>query len=167
MINVFLIKSLILLFISIFIQVIVFNQMIFFEKYSPLVYITWIYAYSTNINKYQFLILTFLLGLFMDTFFLTGGVHASSCLLIGFLRFPIINKIITNYKYKISKNFINNLSWLQKILLITIMVFIHHSWIFIIEFLSLISITLILNHIFYNSLITIIFSILLIIILNP
>lgn len=165
MINIFFIKSLYSLLLIILIQVIIFNQMVFFEKYSPLVYIIWIYIYSINLNKYQCLILSFLLGLFMDILFYTGGIHASACLLIGFFRLPII-QIIVNYKFKTSTRLINNLSWIQKILLITIMVFIHHFWIFIIEFLDWKSITLILHHTCYNSLITIILSIFLIIILH-
>lgn len=165
MINIFFIKNLCSLILIILLQVIIFNQIIFFNKYSPLIYIMWIYIYSTNINKYQCLIFSFLLGLLMDILCFTKGIHASSCLLIGFSRLSI-TKIIINYPCKNSKNLIKHASWLQKIFLITIMVFIHHFWMFMIEFFDYKSMTLILHHTFYNSIITIISSIFLLIILS-
>lgn len=166
MINIFFIKNISSLFFLLFVQVLIFNQIVFFGKYSPLVYVILIYTYPISKKKqYEFLILSFLLGFFIDLCSLTGGIHSSATLLVSFLRSFIIKGII-NQKLEFCENLIHKISWVKKIFLLISIVLIHHSWIFIVEFFQWKSTLLIITHIFYNSLITIIFSILWMILFN-
>lgn len=163
MISSFSIKNIFFLILIVAIQMLVFNQMVFLGKYSPFIYVILLYIHSFNRNQYEFLILSFLLGLFIDFLSSTGGIHTSASVLTAFLCSPILKKIIC---FDLSQNSINEFSWFRKIFLLSSIIFIHHVWIFFIEFLQWKSTMLILTHIVYNSLITIFFSLFLIIFFN-
>lgn len=151
------INNFLLAIILIAVQILIFNQLIFFDKYCPFIYIIWIYKYPIKNNQYNFLFSTFLLGFIIDLFSYSLGIHASSCVFISFLRSSII-KTVFNTKFNFFKNDIDSFSFFEKILLITIIVLIHHFWMFSIEFLEWKYLKLILTNTLYNSLITIIFS---------
>ena len=61
-------------------QILIFNNMNFLGYINPYPYILFIILYPVNSNKTGLLIAAFLLGIIMDMFCNSGGVHAAACL---------------------------------------------------------------------------------------
>jgi rod shape-determining protein MreD len=67
-------------------QVLLFNQLDLFGFVNPFPYILFIILYPVNGNKTALLVSSFFLGLIMDMFWNSGGVHAASCLILAYIR---------------------------------------------------------------------------------
>jgi rod shape-determining protein MreD len=67
-------------------QVIIFNNMDFWGFITPFPYILFIMLYPVDGNKLGLLAASFLLGLTMDMFCNSGGVHAAACIILAYVR---------------------------------------------------------------------------------
>ncbi|PWG04637.1 hypothetical protein [Polaribacter aquimarinus] len=67
-------------------QVLLLNNINFLGFINPYLYIAFVFLYPLKENRFTFLFLSFLLGLSIDFFSDSGGIHASSILLIAYLR---------------------------------------------------------------------------------
>lgn len=95
-----------LLFIFlILIQVFVLNNVLFLGYVNPYLYIIFIFLYPVKKNRFVFLFLTFILGLSVDFFSDSGGIHAFSTLTIAYLRLFFISVFFR--KYEIDYTFFN------------------------------------------------------------
>ncbi len=72
--------------ILIILQVILFNNIELFGFITPFPYILFILLYPLNTNRASLLILSFLLGLILDFYNNSGGVHAGACLVLAYFR---------------------------------------------------------------------------------
>lgn len=67
-------------------QVFILNNINFLGYINPYLYISYIFFYPLNKKRFSFLSTSFLLGLFVDFFSDSGGIHAFSILTIAYLR---------------------------------------------------------------------------------
>ena len=67
-------------------QILIFNRIDLFGFINPFPYILFIILYPVNGNKSGLLAASFLLGLLMDMFWNSGGVHAAACLVLAYYR---------------------------------------------------------------------------------
>lgn len=82
------------LFISlVLIQVLIFNNILFLGYVNPYVYLTFVFLYPLQTNRFPFLSLAFLLGLCVDLFTNSGGVHAFATLFVAYLRLFFVKNI--------------------------------------------------------------------------
>ncbi len=72
-------------------QVTVVNNMILFNLVHPHVYFMVLLILPFNMPQWSFLLTCFGYGLVMDLFTYTPGIHASACVLVGFLRPHLLN----------------------------------------------------------------------------
>ncbi len=153
--------NLILIPIIILVQIFVFNNICFFHKYNPIIYIIWIifYPYDKS-SSYLFLIFSFLLGFGMDCFMDTGGINAFSSVLIAYIRNFIIRYISDMHREMKLLKF-SDLNFIQLTSYIIVIILIHHLSLFILESFK---ISMILD-VIKDALITSVFSFLFIIIL--
>ncbi|PQL90255.1 rod shape-determining protein MreD [Apibacter sp. wkB309] len=161
MLNRYTLINLILIPILLLLQVFVFNNIYFFHKYNPIIYIIWIifYPYDKSFN-YLFLIFSFLLGFGIDCFMDTGGVNAFSSVLISYIRNTVLRYISDLDREMKILNF-SDLNFLQLLSYIIIIILIHHLSLFILESFK---ISMILD-VIEDALITSVFSFLFIIII--
>ena len=75
-----------LFFILLLLQVFVLNNILFFGYINPYLYIVFVFLYPLKENRFPFLFYSFLLGLFIDFFSDSGGIHAFSILFIAYIR---------------------------------------------------------------------------------
>lgn len=68
------------------IQVFVLNNIYFLGFINPYLYIAFVFLYPIKENRFPLLFFSFLLGLFVDFFSDSGGIHAFSILSIAYLR---------------------------------------------------------------------------------
>ncbi len=67
-------------------QVLVFNNIQFLGYINPYIYIVFVFVFPYKTNRFPLLTTAFLLGLFIDLFSDSGGIHAFSTTLIAYLR---------------------------------------------------------------------------------
>lgn len=69
-----------------FVQVLILNNVLLFGYINPYLYIAFIFLFPFKINKFPLLTLSFFLGLSVDFFSNSGGIHAFSSVFIAFIR---------------------------------------------------------------------------------
>lgn len=128
-----LIKYGIIFIVLVLTQVLFLNQVQFSGFANPYIYILFVMLLPINSQKYVVLISAFLLGLSIDIFSNTLGIHAFATVFVAFIR-PLIIGLITNREEDMSdypglKQ--NGLVWF--LYYSTLMVLIHHSVFFFVE----------------------------------
>lgn len=114
------------------VQIIIFNNMNFLGYISPFPYLLFIILYPVNANKSVLLIASFLLGLIMDMFSNSGGIHATACLVLAFLR-PYIFKFAFGLSYEYQTIKLNDVITPERFSFILLSVVIHHFTLFLLE----------------------------------
>jgi rod shape-determining protein MreD len=114
------------------VQIVIFNNMNFLGYIMPLPYILFIILYPVNGNKSALLLASFLLGLTMDLFSNSGGIHATACLVLAYVR-PTIFKFSFGVSYEYQTIKLNDVLTPERFSFILISVVIHHVTLFILE----------------------------------
>ncbi|MDR2138823.1 MAG: rod shape-determining protein MreD [Tannerella sp.] len=83
-------KTILRFAVFVLLQVWVLNNLHLFRIVEPFLYICVILKLPMQITRSQGILISFLLGLVIDIFSNTPGMHAAACTLIGFLRYPLI-----------------------------------------------------------------------------
>ena len=114
------------------VQILIFNNMSFLGFILPLPYILFIILYPVNGNKSGLLAASFLLGLTMDFFLNSGGIHATACIVLAFMR-PLLFKFSFGVSYEYQTIKINDALTPERFSFILLSVVIHHSTMFLLE----------------------------------
>lgn len=147
-------------------QVIIFNNMNFLGFISPFPYILFIILYPVDGNKSGLLAAAFTLGIIMDMFCNSGGVHAASCLVLAYFR-PSIFKFSFGLSYEYQTIRINDVLTPERFSFILISVVIHHFTLFILEVFRLSNLWDIFLRTMSSTIFTITLCIILIYIFKP
>lgn len=147
-------------------QVFIFNRIDLFGFVNPFPYILFIILYPVNGNKTGLLVASFFLGLVMDMFWNSGGVHAASCLILAYFR-PAIFKFSFGLSYEYQTVKLNDSLTPERFSFILIAVTIHHFSLFILEIFKISFIWDILVRTVLSTIFTIITSIIIIYIIKP
>ncbi len=143
--------------VLVLLQVLILNHINFFGFVNPYVYILFILVFPLNGNQSLLILLSFLLGLTIDIFGDSGGVHAAACVFVAYLR-PLILKFSFGISYEYNTVKISKVSLTERLVYVSLMVLLHHLVLFGLEIFSLSHILLILKSTLFSG----IFSILLI-----
>jgi rod shape-determining protein MreD len=111
-------------------QILLFNNINFLGYINPYPYILFILLYPANSNKTGLLVASFLLGLAVDMFSNSGGVHAAASLILAFFR-PSIFKFSFGLSYEYQTVKINDVLTPQRFSFILIAVLLHHFVLFL------------------------------------
>lgn len=147
--------------VSVLLQVLIFNNILIARMISPFFYILFILLLPFNTPRALLLFLSFILGFTVDIFTNTPGVHASAALLIGFIRPGVLQLISSRESLEsVTAPRIENmgLNWFAGYA--TILVIIHHLFLFIIEAFTFESILITLLKVVLSSILTIILIVL-------
>ncbi len=139
-------------------QVVLLDHINFLGYINPYLYILFILLFPLTGNKTLLILLSFLLGLSVDIFNDSGGIHAAASVFIAYIR-PLVLKFSFGISYEYNTTRISNVPINQRVLYITVMVLLHHLVLFSLEIFSISHILLILKSTLFSS----IFSILLLI----
>ena len=134
--NSFILKYIIRFVFLITLQVLVLNNIFFMGYINPYIYILFILLLPFDTPRWLNLILAFCLGISVDAFQNTMGLHAFSCVLIAYCRRHILHFLLPQLKNKKQSNLEFSLQefGLQRALIYTgSLVFIHHFSLFILE----------------------------------
>jgi rod shape-determining protein MreD len=147
-------------------QVLVFNNINFLGYINPFPYILFIILYPVNSNKTGLLVASFFLGLMVDMFCNSGGVHAASCLVLAFVR-PYIFKFAFGLSYEYQTVKINDVLTPQRFSFLLVAVIIHHFILFLLEIFQMSFILEILLKTILSTIFTIIICIVIIYLIKP
>ncbi|MEZ7516312.1 rod shape-determining protein MreD [Flavobacterium frigidarium] len=148
------------------VQIIFFNNMGFLGFIMPLPYILFIILYPVNGNKSGLLTASFLLGLMMDVFSNSGGIHTTACLVLAFVR-PSIFKFSFGVSYEYQTIKLNDVLTPERFSFILISVVIHHFTLFILEAFQISFFLDILLRAFLSTIFTVISCIIIIYLIKP
>jgi rod shape-determining protein MreD len=147
-------------------QIVIFNNIDLFGYINPFPYILFIILYPVNGNKPMLIISSFLLGITMDLFSNSGGVHAASCLILAYSR-PYLFKFAFGLSYEYQTVRINDVLTPERFSFLLLAVIVHHFSLFILEVFQLSSLWDILLRTILGTLFTLLMCIILIYIFKP
>ncbi len=119
-------------FLLLSIQIVVFNNIELYGYINPYPYILFILLYPVNPNRYGFLAWSFLLGLIMDIFCNSGGIHAAASVILAYYRHYIF-KVSFGLSYEYQTIKIGNAALNQQIVFVGLSVLVHHMILFSLE----------------------------------
>ncbi|HKX87105.1 MAG TPA: hypothetical protein VJL37_10540 [Flavobacterium sp.] len=147
-------------------QVIIFNNINLFEFINPLPYVLFILLYPVNTNKSGLLIASFLLGLTIDLFENSGGVHATACLVLAYIR-PAFFRFAFGLSYEYQTIKINDRLSPERFTFIFISIITHHLILFLLEFFKFTFLFEIFIRTITTTLFTLVVSIIIIYLFKP
>jgi rod shape-determining protein MreD len=147
-------------------QIVLFNNIDFLGYINPYPYLLFIILFPVNGNKSVLLLSSFLLGIIMDLFCNSGGVHATSCLILAYAR-PYLFKFSFGLSYEYQTVRLNDVLTTERFSFILISVVIHHITLFILEAFQLIYLGDILLRTLFSTAFTILLCIIIIYIIKP
>jgi rod shape-determining protein MreD len=147
-------------------QILVFNNMNFGGYVSAFPYILFIILYPVNGNKSNLLIASFFLGLIMDLFSNSGGVHATACVLLAYLR-PYFFKFSFGLSYEYQTIKLNDVLTPERFTFILLAVTTHHVTLFLLESFQITFFLDVLLRTLLSTLFTILTCIILIYLIKP
>jgi rod shape-determining protein MreD len=148
------------------VQIIIFNNMNFLGYISPFPYILFIILYPVNGNKSGLLIASFVLGLIMDMFSNSGGIHTTACIMLAYFR-PYIFKFSFGLSYEYQTVKLNDVLTPERFSFILMSVVIHHFVLFVLEAFQFSFILDILFRTVLSTLFTILICIIIIYLIKP
>ncbi|MDD3320198.1 MAG: rod shape-determining protein MreD [Paludibacter sp.] len=148
-------QNIIRFILLVLVQVLVLNNVQFFGYINPYIYILFILSLPVLTKRWLTLLLAFGLGLIIDSFSNTMGMHAFAAVLIAFLRSGII-KIFTSLEEGNNPTpSFHTFGVAAYIKYVVIMVFIHHGALFFLEAFTVQHLWITTGKIFFSSLVTI------------
>lgn len=141
------------------VQILICSHINFLNNINPYLYILFIILYPSINQRELFIISSFFLGLTIDLFSDTGGIHAAASVFAAYLRPSILRfsfgVVYDNYAIKFSQADLN-----QKLVYFSLITLSHHIVLFCLEIFSISKIILIAQKIFFSTIFTILLCLL-------
>lgn len=154
-------------FISLFLlQIIIFNNINLFGFVSPFPYVLFIILFPVNGNKSALLISSFFLGLLLDIFSNSGGIHTTASILLAYFR-PSIFKFAFGVSYEYQTIKLNDTLTPERFSFLFVAILLHHLILFILEAFQFSLFFDILLRSITSTVLTIIISIIIIYLIKP
>ncbi len=134
-------------------QIFLLNNINFLGFVNPYLYILFIIFYPLDGNKSLLIFLSFLLGLSIDIFSDTGGVHAAASVFIAYMR-PLVLKFSFGISYEHNSVKIRKANLTERLAYFGSLVIMHHLMLFILEIFSFKHIFLILKSTLFSGIFT-------------
>lgn len=134
-----LVKNIIRFALFILFQVFILNEVPPLHQFIiPYIYFLYILWLPFNTNRFLLLLISFAFGITLDYFTGSAGLHAAPCVLIAYLRPFLLNLLIpqdtTEHSYL--EPSIKSMGWAPYSLYVTLLTFIHHFLLVLIEWLQ-------------------------------
>lgn len=129
----YLIKYTIMFISLVLIQVLILNQVQLSGYLNPYIYILFVILLPLSTRRYTLLILGFLIGITIDVFSNSLGIHAAATVFIAYIR-PGVIRIISGREEDLGEYpglHQNKLKWFLSY--VSIMVLVHHTVLFFLE----------------------------------
>lgn len=135
-------------------QVILFNHINFLGFINPYIYLIFIIFYPIKNNRLLFIFLSFLIGLTVDMFSDSGGIHAAASVCIAYAR-PVFLKFAFGTMYEHNNVKFNNTDFVARLIYIALLTLLHHIVLFSLEIFSISRILMVLQKTLCSGIFTI------------
>ncbi|EIJ38772.1 rod shape-determining protein MreD [Galbibacter orientalis] len=137
-------------------QVVIFSNINFLGYLNPYIYLLFIILFPFDKdNRILFIFSAFLLGLAIDMFSDSGGVHAAACVFVAYFR-PLMMRSVFGVSYDYHNIKIEKTYFGQRINYLIILILTHHFVLFSLEIFSFAHILLILKKTLFSAIFTLI-----------
>lgn len=153
-------------FVFLSLQVLIFNNINLFGYLNPYPYVLFILLYPVNSNKSVLLLGSFALGILLDIFCNSGGIHTTASLILAFIR-PTLFKFSFGLSYEYQTVKIADKISPERITLLLLAIFIHHFILFYLEYFRIGLLFTILSRTLLSTLFTFIICLLIIYLIKP
>ncbi len=151
--------------ILLLVQVVICNNINFLGYINPYIYIIFIFLFPIRDNRLVLLLLSFLIGMLVDMFSDSGGVHAAAAVCLAYAR-PVLLKTSFGMLYEHHSIKFSNTEIGSLITYIAFGTVLHHFILFSFEIFNISNILLILKKTLFSSVFTILLSVLIIILFS-
>lgn len=141
-------------FVLLLAQVLLFSHINFLGFINPYLYILFVVLFPVKNNRIVFLFVSFLLGLSVDMFLDSGGIHAAALTTIAFVR-PFVLKYSFGALYDYQSIKFSKVDLSQFLTYIIILTLIHHFVLFSLDYFTFSSIFLVLKSTLFSGIFTI------------
>lgn len=124
----------------ILLQALVLHRIPFLHKFiTPYLYYLFIIWLPFNTKRGWLTLSAFLLGLSLDYFLNTPGLHAAACTLIAYVRPFLVNVLIPQQgaEQNYASPSIRSMGWAPYFTLVLILTLLHHSYLVLLEWLQI------------------------------
>ncbi|SER06915.1 hypothetical protein SAMN05421824_2957 [Hyunsoonleella jejuensis] len=135
-------------------QVILFNHINFLGYINPYVYIIFVLFFPIKNNRILFIFLSFLIGLTVDMFSDSGGIHAAASVFIAYAR-PVFLKFAFGTMYEHNNVKFNNTEFGARLVYISLLTLLHHTILFSLEIFSFSRILIVFQKTLFSGIFTI------------
>ncbi len=132
-------------------QVLILNHIQFSGFVNPYIYILFVLLLPLNTPRYAVLIFAFLMGISIDIFSNSLGIHAFATVFIGYIR-PLVIRVISSREEDMSDYpglMQNGIGWFLSY--VSIMVLVHHTVLFYLEVFTFAHFFSTLMRVFFSS----------------
>ena len=147
-------------------QVTVFSSFSFFDYFTPYPYVLYVLLFPVNGNKSALVTSSFFLGLIMDMFLNSGGIHAAACVTIAYLR-PNVFRFSFGLSYEYQTIKIIGRFTKERLSFVITSIFIHHLVLFSLEVFKFSFFFRIVSKTFLSTIFTLLISLLIIYLIKP
>lgn len=144
--------------VLVFVQVLILNHINFLGYINPYIYILFIALFPIKNNRIVLILLSFLLGITIDMFLDTGGMHAGASVFIAYVR-PVVLKSSFGMIYEHQTVKFNTVDFGSKLTYFTLLTVLHHIVLFSLEIFSVSKIIFIFQKTLCSSIFTILLSV--------
>lgn len=127
------VKYIIMFIVLVLLQALLFSNFDYFGFICPYIYILFILALPIGFNIYWSMLLAFFIGLLIDIFSNTPGVHMSSTVLIAAIRNPWLSRVISNDEIGYVEPSLQKLGLANFLRYSVLLILIHHIVLFFAE----------------------------------
>jgi rod shape-determining protein MreD len=149
-----------------FFQVALFNKINFLGFVNPYPYVLFLLLYPSDGNRSSLMFFSFIMGLLLDMFLNSGGVHAAASVMLAYYR-PYFFKFSFGLSYEYQTVKILGRLTSERISFLAITILFHHLLVFLLEAFSFTLLLDVLIKTFSSSVFTLLISILLIYLFKP
>lgn len=152
--------------IFLLLQLLIFNNINLLGYLNPYPYVLFILLYPVNSNKSVLLLGSFALGILLDMFCNSGGIHTMASVILAYIR-PSLFKFAFGLSYEYQTVKIADKITPERITLLLLAIFIHHFILFFFEYFRMDLLFTIFTRTFLSSIFTFIICLLTIYIIKP
>ncbi len=137
----------------VFLQVTVFNNIAINGLFNPFVYVLFVLMLPSSTSHWVVVAMSFLIGLSVDVFLNTPGLHAGASAFMGYIRQFWLD-ILLKVENKSKVNAIATFDFSQFTVYASALIFMHHLWLFMAEWFRFGEIHLILLKVVLSTLLS-------------
>ena len=148
------INSIVFFIILVLLQALVLNNVNFMGYINPYLYIMFILLFPVRSNRTAIIFLGFLLGLSVDLFLDSGGIHAAATVAAAYAR-PLFLKSSFGMIYEHQSIKFGSTEFSKRLMYFSLFTLVHHFVLFSLEIFNISLIILILKKTLFSSIFTI------------